>query len=80
MDDTPNQMASILRHPTSSDIITLGEKDNILLPGLPGKLIYTHNPAYMDDLITPSARLESLQRKADIISAFCIIFGVDIAI
>ena len=55
-------------------------KDNILLPGLSGTLIYTHNPAYMDDLITPSATLESLQRKADIISAFCITFGVDIAI
>ena len=41
---------------------------------------YTHNPAYMDDLIVPSATLKSLQRKADIISAFCIIFGVDIAI
>ena len=34
----------------------------------------------MDDLIIPSASLESLQRKADIISAFCIIFGIDIAI
>ena len=34
----------------------------------------------MDELITPSATLESLQRKADIISAFCIIFKVDIAI
>ena len=33
----------------------------------------------MDDLIIPSATLESLQRKADIISVFCIIFGVDIA-
>ena len=34
----------------------------------------------MDDLVTPSATLELLQKKADIISAFCIIFGVDIAI
>ena len=56
------------------------QKDNILLPGLPGKLIYTHNPAYMDDLITPSAALESLQRKSGIISALCIMFGVDVAI
>ena len=36
------------------------KKDNIILPGLPGKLIYTHNPANMDDLITPSETLESL--------------------
>ena len=56
-----------------------GKKDNIL-PGLPGKLIYTHNPAYVEDIITPSATLESLQMNADIISAFCIIFGVDITI
>ena len=34
----------------------------------------------MDDLITPSATLESLQSKADNISAFCIIFGEQIAI
>ena len=25
------------------------KKYSILLPGLPGKLIYTHNPVYMDD-------------------------------
>ena len=55
-------------------------KVDMLLQGMPGKLIYTHNPAYMDDLITPCATLESLQRKADVISAFCIIFGVNIAI
>ena len=48
--------------------------------GFPGKLIYTHDPAYMDDLITPSATLISLQRKADIVTAFYIILGVDIAI
>ena len=34
----------------------------------------------MDNLIKPSAMLESLQKKAGIISAFCIIFGVDISI
>ena len=34
----------------------------------------------MDDLSTPSATLESLKRKADIISEFCVILGVDIAI
>ena len=53
---------------------------NILLPGLPGKLIFAHDPAYIDDLITPSATLELLQKKKELISAFCIIFGVDIAI
>ena len=56
------------------------KEDNILLPGLQGKLTFAHDPAYMNDLITLSATLELLQNKADIISAFCIIFGVDIAI
>ena len=56
------------------------KKDNILLQRLPGKLVYIHDPAYMDDLITPSATPESLQRKADIISTFYVIFGVEIAI
>ena len=40
----------------------------------------THDPAYMDDLITPSVTREVLQKKADIISAYCTIFGVDITI
>ena len=34
----------------------------------------------MGDLITSSTTLELLQMKTNIISAFCIIFGVDIAI
>ena len=34
---------------------------------------------YMDDLITPSATIELLQKKADTISKFCIICGIDIA-
>ena len=54
------------------------KKQNILLPGLPGRLVCTHDPAHMNDLITPSATLEALQKKADIISALCIIFIVDI--
>ena len=56
------------------------KEDIILLPGLPEKLIFVHDPAYIDDLITQSATLELLQQKADIISAFCIIFGLDIAL
>ena len=56
------------------------KEDNLILPGLPEKLTYTHNPAYVDDSITQSVTIESLQRIADILSAFCIIFEVDIAI
>ena len=34
----------------------------------------------MDVIIILSATLEALQKKADTMSAFCIIFGVDIAV
>ena len=34
----------------------------------------------MDDIIPPSTTLESLQRKTNVISAFYIIFGVDVTI
>ena len=43
------------------------KEGNILLPGLPGKLIFEHYPSYMDALITPSATIELLQKNADII-------------
>ena len=36
------------------------KEDNILLPWLPEKLIFAHDPVYMYDLITPSATLELL--------------------
>ena len=55
------------------------KEENILLPGLPGNLFYTHDRVYVDEQITPSATLEALQKEADIISVFYIIFGVDIA-
>ena len=53
--------------------------DNIILLGLPGNLVFAHDPIYMGNLITTSATLESLLRKEET-SAFCIIFGADIAI
>ena len=56
------------------------KENSILFSGLPGKPILAHDSAYMDDPITPSATLNSLQINADIILAFCIIFGVDIAL
>ena len=40
----------------------------------------THDHAYINDLITPSPTLESLQGRTNIISAFCIIFGVDMVL
>ena len=43
-------------------------------------LAFTHDPAYLEVLTTPSAKLEFLQTKADMILVFCVIFGMDIAI
>ena len=40
----------------------------------------TEDSGYADDLISVSARIEGLQAKADIVSAFSIIFGLDIAV
>ena len=56
------------------------QNDSILFPGLPGKRIYTHDSAYKNAVIAPSANLESIQGEADIISSFCVSFGDDIAI
>ena len=39
----------------------------------------TQDTAYADDLLSISATTVGLQAKADIVSAFCIIFGMDIA-
>ena len=35
--------------------------------------------AYVDDLISVMSRIEGLQRKADIVCAFCLIFGLEVA-
>ena len=39
----------------------------------------TQDTAYADDLLSVSATGPGLQRKADIVSAFCIVFGMEIA-
>ena len=39
------------------------KEQNILLPGQPGKFVYTNDPAYMDDLINPSVTLDALQKS-----------------
>ena len=44
------------------------------------KLSHQEDTAYADDLFSISARREGLQKKADIVSAFTIIFGLKIAI
>ena len=43
-------------------------------------LVILKDLAYADDSLTPCADLITLQRKADIVSAFAIIFGFEISI
>jgi hypothetical protein len=45
-----------------------------------GKLIAARDTGYADDLVSVTTTLSGLQRKADTVSAFAIIFGLDIAI
>ena len=40
---------------------------------------YTVDTAAADDLLSACGTLKAQQHKADIVSAFCIIFGLDIA-
>jgi len=44
-----------------------------------GYLMKTHDIAYTDDLLSGMASLQGLQLKAGIVSAFSIVFGLDIA-
>jgi hypothetical protein len=44
------------------------------------QLLSTIETGYADDLVSGEATLQSLQRKADIVSAFAIVFGLDIAV
>ena len=47
--------------------------------GLDHQIRATQDTAYADDLLSISATCAGLQSKADIVSAFCVIFGMDIA-
>jgi hypothetical protein len=44
------------------------------------RLLQITDTGYVDDLISGEATLVGLQRKADIVSVFAIIFGLDIAV
>jgi hypothetical protein len=49
-----------------------------LLPDF--SLIRLRDSAFADDLLSYACSLPGLQAKADLVSAFCIIFGIDIAV
>eukprot|EP01041_Mallomonas_annulata_P012769 gene12769-biopygen6271 len=53
---------------------------NPLIPGPPGTLVFSQNSCYADDLLSATATIEHLQTKADLVSAFALIFGLDIVI
>jgi len=44
------------------------------------RLLHITDTGYADDLVSGESTLAGLQRKADIVSAFAIIFGLDIAV
>eukprot|EP01032_Pedospumella_encystans_P017983 gene17983-20484_t len=50
-----------------------------ILAPKPGLVVSSQDTCYADDLLSPAATLENLQLKADLISAFALIFGLDIA-
>jgi len=51
-----------------------------LILGRDERLLAGRNMAYSDDAFTPAHSLPILQRKADIVSAFSIIFGLDVSV
>eukprot|EP01041_Mallomonas_annulata_P007570 gene7570-biopygen3632 len=52
---------------------------NPLIPGRPGIVVASQDTCYADDLLSPAATLDNLQLKADLVSAFALVFGLDIA-
>eukprot|EP01036_Dinobryon_divergens_P061531 gene61531-biopygen7393 len=57
----------------------LAPNTNPLIPGLPGTLTPSQDTCYADDLLSATATIPHLQTKADLVSAFALIFGLDIA-
>ena len=60
--------------------LKLGTKGNFWLRARQYKLVSLKDQAYADDSLTPCSAIETLQRKADIVSTFAMIFGFDISI
>eukprot|EP01041_Mallomonas_annulata_P042115 gene42115-biopygen5005 len=52
---------------------------NPLIPGPPSTLTLSQDKCYADDLLSATATIPHLQTKADLVSAFALIFGLDIA-
>jgi len=60
--------------------LKLGTKSQFWVRGRDDKLHSLSDTAYADDMLSPGSDLVILQQKADIVSAFAIIFNYDIAI
>eukprot|EP01041_Mallomonas_annulata_P009126 gene9126-biopygen4364 len=56
----------------------LAPTNNPLIPGRPVLVVPSQDTCYADDLLSSAATLENLQLNADVISAFALIFGLDI--
>ena len=58
--------------------LEMGAKEEYGFTDINGETFTTRDTAFADDLQSASRSLEGLQQKADIVSAFCIIFGLQL--
>ena len=55
------------------------KEDDIKLSAVGGGGYQARDQGYMDDLFSSALSVEGLQRKADVVSGFCVIFGIKIS-
>ena len=60
--------------------LKIGAQGNFWLRASGDRLVEMRDTAYADDLLSPTSELQLLQRKANIVSAFAMIFGLEISI
>ena len=61
-------------------IVDEKNKEELLrIPNAEGGAYLVRDQAYMDDLFSSSLSMDGLQRKADVVSGFCIVFGIKIS-
>ena len=59
--------------------VSMAENGKFYTRGKDSEINEIKDPAYADDLNSFSSSLEGLQEKADIVSAFCIVMGIDLS-
>ena len=59
--------------------LQLQPNNRVAIPSTNGSIKFINHVAYADDLFTTAGSLAGLQQQADIVSLFCLIFGLQIA-